>query len=75
LAKNSAIRTGSQKNTLLVLAKGNDFKIYINGMFLAETNDSNSTSADGLIDFNVGTYAAHPKGDASFANFKVYPLL
>jgi len=79
LAKDSAIRTGSQKNTLLVLVKGKDFntdfKIYINGMFLAETNDSTSTSADGLIGFTVGTTAADPKGDASFANFKVYPLL
>jgi len=72
VTKNPAVLMGSQKNTLLVLAKGNDFKIYINGIFVGERNDS--TSSVGRVGFNLETSASDPQGDASFANFKLYPL-
>lgn len=70
LTKTGAIAAANQKNTLLVIAKGSDFKLYINGIFVGEAQDSASSS--GEIGFIVGTLDSDPRGDASFANFKLY---
>ncbi len=68
--KTSAIVAANQKNTLLVSANGSDFKVYINRIFVGEAQDS--TSSSGEIGFMIGTSDADPRGDASFANFKLY---
>ncbi len=66
----SAIRTGNQANRLLVIANGSDFKLYINGSFVEEAQDSNYTN--GQIGFAVGTLSSTTTGEGSFANLKVY---
>ena len=66
----SAIRTGNQTNRLLVIANGSDFKLYINGSFVDEAQDSNYTN--GQIGFAVGTLSSTSTGEGSFANLKVY---
>jgi eukaryotic-like serine/threonine-protein kinase len=72
LTKNPAIHTGSQKNTMLVVPQGSDFKIYINSAFVGEAQDSASTSW--LVALIVRTSPSNPQGDASFSNFKLYTL-
>ena len=72
LTKNPAILTGSQKNTMLIVPQGSDFKIYINGTFVGEAQDSFSSSW--LVALIVRTSPSNPQGDASFSNFKLYPL-
>ncbi len=65
----SAIRGLGQKNTLLVITKGDDFRFFINGIFVAETHDS--TLATG----NVGVSLDHePDGEARFSNLAVYEV-
>ncbi len=72
ITKTSAITAANQKNTLLVIAKGSDFKVYINGIFVGEAQDS--TSSSGQIGFMIATSDTDPRGDASFANFKLYTV-
>ncbi len=69
--KSSAIAAG-QKNTLLVIAKGNDFKLYINGTFVGEQQNSTSTDTTGQIGFVAGTLSSTTAGEASFSNLKIY---
>ncbi|HLX40072.1 MAG TPA: protein kinase [Ktedonobacteraceae bacterium] len=69
--KSSAIAPVGQKNTLLVIANGNDFKLYINGTFVGEQQDSTSTINTGQIGFVAGTLSA-TSGEASFSNLKIY---
>ena len=59
-----------QNNTLLVIARGDDFKLYINGTFVDETHDNTYTS--GHIALVTGTLAPQTIGEGSFANFKVF---
>jgi len=66
----SAIAPGKQKNTLLVIANGSDFKLFINGTFVGESQDSTYTG--GAVGFAAGTNSPVNGGDASFANFKVF---
>ncbi len=68
----SAIAPDNQKNTLLVIAKGNDFKLFINGAFVGEHQDSTYTG--GGVGFAAGTNSPVNSGEASFANFKVYAV-
>jgi len=70
--RSTAIATGSQKNTLLVIANGPDIKLYINSVFVGEVRDS--AYANGLPGFVVVTSTTETNGDASFSNFKVYKL-
>lgn len=65
-----AILAGSQKNTLLVIANGDDFKLYINGTFVGETRDSQYASGQ----FALTTESQVPmvKGEGSFTNFKMF---
>ncbi len=69
---NSAIAAGSQKNTLLVIANGSDFKLFINGVFGGELQDS--TYIGGEVGFDAGTTPSVNRAEASFSNFKVYQV-
>src|SRR5260221_594654 len=69
---NSAIAAGSQKNTLLVIANGSDFKLFINGVFVGELQDS--TYSGGEVGFDAGTTPSVDRAEASFSNFKVYQV-
>jgi serine/threonine protein kinase len=66
----STIAPGKQKNTLLVIANGSDFKLFINGSFVGEHQDSTYTG--GAVGFAAGTGFQASSGEASFANFKVF---
>jgi eukaryotic-like serine/threonine-protein kinase len=68
----SAIVPVGQKNTLTVIAKGNDFKLYINGTLVGEQQDGTSPISRGEIGFVAGTLPATSSGEASFANLKIY---
>jgi serine/threonine protein kinase len=68
----TAILPGGLKNTLLVLANGTDFKLYINGTFVGEVQDS--TYASGQIALVAGTLAPLNGGEGSFTNFKISRL-
>lgn len=67
----SAIQGAGHKNTLLVIAKGSSFQLFINGTFVGQTQDS--TFASGQLGVAAGTLASNT-GDASFANLRVYAL-
>jgi serine/threonine protein kinase len=49
----STINPGSATNRLMVIAKGNDFKLYINDIFVGETHDS--TYSNGQLAFTANT--------------------
>lgn len=66
----SAIATGGEKNTLLVIASGDDFKLFINDVFVGEAHDN--AFASGQIGFVAGTLASSNSGEGSFANLKVF---
>src|SRR6185437_11611387 len=67
----SVIRGVSSTNTLLVIARGNTFQLFINGKFVGQTQDS--TFATGQVGVAAGTLSAS-NGDASFVNLRVYPV-
>ena len=67
-----AIHTGGQANRLLAIANGSDFKLYINGTFVGEAQDS--TYSSGQVGFVVGTLPSTNAGEGSFANLKMYKL-
>lgn len=67
----SVIRGVSSTNTLLVIARGNSFQLFINGKFVGQTQDS--TFATGQVGVAAGTLSAS-NGDASFVNLRVYPV-
>ncbi|HZU67759.1 MAG TPA: protein kinase [Ktedonobacteraceae bacterium] len=66
----NAIAPGGQKNTLLIIASGSDFKLFINGTFVGEAHDTTYTS--GQMGFVAGTLSPDTSGEASFANLSVY---
>src|SRR6266566_4294108 len=70
--RSNAIVPGKRKNTLLVIANGSDFKLFINGVFVGEQQDSNYTS--GQVGFSVETFPSVKAGEASFSNFKVFSV-
>lgn len=70
--RSPVIAPGKLKNTLLVIANGNDFKLFINGNFVGEQQDSSYTG--GQVGFGVGTIPSVTTGEASFSNFKQYSL-
>jgi serine/threonine protein kinase len=65
-----AIKPGSQKNTLLALANGSDFRLYINGTFVGEAHDSTYASGQFALTTGSGTPQANATG--SFSNFKMF---
>ena len=70
--KSPAIAPGKRKNTLLVIANGSDFKLFINGNFVGEQRDSSYIG--GQVGFGVGTLSSVSTGEASFSNFKEYTV-
>lgn len=66
----SAIHPNTATNTLMVIANGSDFQLFINGVFVGEVHDS--TYASGQMSLAAGT-SATANADASFANLNVYP--
>ncbi len=67
-----AVHTGGQVNRLLAIANGSNFKLYINGTFVGEAQDS--TYSTGQIGFVVGTLPSTNTGEGSFTNLKMYKL-
>ena len=67
----TAIIPGNAKNTLLLIAKGSDFKLYINNVFVGEAQDNGSTS--GQFGFLAGTLSSMTEGEGSFSHLKVFP--
>ncbi|GHO93342.1 hypothetical protein KSF_033900 [Reticulibacter mediterranei] len=68
----SAILPGGLPNTLLVIANGANFKLYINGTAVGEATDS--TYASGQLALAAGTLAPLPGGEGSFTNFKIFKV-
>jgi serine/threonine protein kinase len=68
----SAILPGGLPNTLLVIANGANFKLYINGTLVGETTDS--TYASGQLALAAGTLAPLHGGEGSFTNFKLFKV-
>ncbi len=68
----SAILAMGQKNTLLIIANGADFKLYINGSFVGEAHDS--TYGSGQLAFASGTSGLVTSGQANYSNLKVFKL-
>lgn len=66
---NSAIHGTREKNTLLVITKGNDIKLFINGVFVGETHDNTLTT--GYVGVSVSNYA-NTQVQASFSNLVIY---
>jgi eukaryotic-like serine/threonine-protein kinase len=70
--KSSAILPGKRKNTLLVIANGSNFDLFINGIFVGNYQDSSYTN--GQIGFSVETLSTMNAGEASFSNLKVFSV-
>jgi len=70
--RSTTILPGKRKNTLLVIANGSNFELFINGVFVGEYQDSNYTS--GQVGFSVETNSTVKAGEASFSNFKVFSV-
>jgi len=68
--RSAAIVASNQKNTLLAMASGDDFKLYINGIFVGEQRDS--TYTQGQLGFVVGTLAPAGKGEGSFSDLELF---
>jgi eukaryotic-like serine/threonine-protein kinase len=65
----SAIGGTNSQNTLLVIASGTDFRLFINHTFVGEVHDA--TFASGQIGVVAGTLTSN-SGSASFTNLAVY---
>ena len=70
--RSNAIVPGKRKNTLLVIANGSNFDLFINGVFVGEHQDS--SYANGQVGFSVETFSTVKAGEASFSNFKVFSV-
>jgi len=70
--RSKAILPGKRKNTLLVIANGSNFDLFINGVLVGEYQDS--SYANGQVGFSVETYSTVQAGEASFSNFKVFSV-
>jgi hypothetical protein len=67
---NNAIQGTGKKNTLLLLARGNFFQLFVNGTLVGEAHDGTMTAGKigmGVTDENQST-------QASFSNVVVYPI-
>ena len=69
--KSSAVLAQGNSNTLLVIARGSDFQLFINNTFVGEIHDS--TFATGYLGFGAGTLASS-QGQALFTNLNVYKV-
>jgi serine/threonine protein kinase len=64
------IASPGKKNRLLIIANGDDFKLFINGTFMGEAHDT--TFASGQVALVAGTLYTTNNGEGSFANLKVF---
>ncbi len=71
-AASAAIAQNGQKNTLSVIANDNDFRLYINSVFVGEVRDG--TYAHGQLALATGTIAPTNVGEASFNNLQIYKV-
>ncbi len=69
----SIILPAGQKNTLLIIANGSDFRLYINSSFVGEAQDSNYSS--GQLALAAGTPDDMPTGQSRFSNLKLFPAV
>ncbi len=69
---NNAIAPVGQKNTLLVIATGSNFKLFINGVSVGSVTDNNYSN--GQTALACGTTASTNVGEASFSNLKIYSV-
>ena len=69
-AFNGTIQGSGKKNTLLVIAKGNDIQFFVNNTFTAETHDSTLSSSE--IGFTVTNYSENAQ--ARFSNLIIYQI-
>lgn len=69
----TAISSNQQTNTLLVIANGNDFKLFINGSFVGEVQDNSYTT--GQVALAASTRDPQTTGEGSFANFKIFKIV
>ena len=67
-----AIAPPGQRNKLLVIASGDDFKLFINDTFVGETHDT--AFASGQVALVTGTLVIANHGEGRFANLKVFKL-
>src|SRR5581483_124624 len=65
-----AIAPTDGKNTLIVSANGDLFKLYINGTFVGEAHDNTYTT--GEVALASGTLDPITTAEGSFSNFKLY---
>jgi hypothetical protein len=65
---NSAIHGVGKKNTLLVIARGDDFQLFVNATFVGEAHDDSLTT--GYVGMSVSDYSESAK--ASFSNLVIY---
>jgi serine/threonine protein kinase len=70
LTSSKAIKPADQKNTLLAVANGSDFRLYINGTFVGETHDA--TYSSGQFALTTGTSPLQSDATSSFNNFKMF---
>jgi hypothetical protein len=68
----SAITTTTGKNTLLITARGDSFKFYINNTLVGETQDASYPK--GVFGFIAGTAAPAKRTEAGFSNLTVSEL-
>lgn len=66
----NTIHPVSAKNTLTVIAKNDDFKLFINDSFVGEAHDG--TYASGQVALVTGTAPQQSTGLGSFTNFKLF---
>ncbi len=70
--KSSAILPGKRENTLLVVANGSNFDLFINSVYVGSYQDN--TYTNGQVGFSVETLTTVNAGEASFSNFKVFSV-
>ncbi len=68
----SAILQGLQQNTLTVIARGNDFKLFINDSFVGEAHDTMYNG--GSVALVSGAQNSFASGTTNFNNFKILAL-
>ena len=69
----SAIAPVGQKNTLTVIANGNTFRLFINGIAIGGPLQDSTYSVGGLA-LVAGTPASSNDGEASFSNLRIYKV-
>jgi serine/threonine protein kinase len=68
----SSSAIGSGTNQLMVIANGSDFRLFVNGTFVNEVQDSTYTS--GQFSLVAGTIQTASNAEASFSSLNVYPV-